>query len=58
MNTIKIKENEYITWKSKKGFISYGHIFKIIDENTIIVDTGSGGGKGLTYIKTKNIIKF
>lgn len=57
MNEIKIKENTYITWITKKGFISYGQIFKIIDENTIIVDNGSGGGRGLTYIKTENIVK-
>ena len=51
-----IKEDDYITWKSRDGFIASGIVFSIVDELTILADTGFGGGRGLTYINIKDII--
>ena len=53
---MNIKEDDYITWKSRDGFIASGIVFSIVDELTILADTGSGGGRGLTYINIKDII--
>jgi hypothetical protein len=53
---MSIKKNEHIRWKARPGFIGTGIVFSIVDELTILVDTGAGGGRGLEYIKIKDII--
>ena len=51
-----MKVDEYVQWKTCRGLIASGIIFMIVDELTLLVDTGSGGGRGLEYVKIKDII--
>jgi hypothetical protein len=55
MNT-SYKVDDYITWSTSDNFTASGIILQIISKESILVDTGKGGGRGLEYITPKQIL--
>lgn len=53
-----LKEGDYVCYESN-GFMSNGHIFRIDPgKDTVIIDNGYGGARGLAYVNIKNIKKL
>lgn len=50
------KVDDYITWSTSDNFIASGVIVQINSKESILVDTGKGGGRGLEYITLKQIL--
>jgi hypothetical protein len=47
--------DDYIYYRSG-DFVASGYILEFMKDETILIDTGSGGGRGLEYIKKEDII--
>jgi len=52
----KLKEGEDILFH-RGPMLASGTVFKIMDDLTIIVETGNGG-RGLEYVKKTNIVRI
>ena len=50
------KEGDYVSFNAEHNFVGHGEIFKVCDDEYVIVQTGNGG-RGLEYVKKKDIRK-
>lgn len=49
------KEGDYVSFHTRNNMIGCGTLFKIMKNDEVIVQTGNGG-RGLEYVKKKDII--
>mgnify|MGYP000341192880 CR=1 FL=1 len=50
-----MKEDDYVTWETSRNFVGSGTVFQLVDEKTIIVNTGNGG-QSLVYVSIDDIL--
>jgi len=59
MHETDLKVGDYISYDTGDGSMEMGHVFDLKDGgDTIIIDNGYGGARGLKYVSKKDIKKL
>lgn len=54
-NEFTHKEGDYVSFHTRNNMVGHGTLFQIMENDEVIVQTGNGG-RGLEYVKKKDII--